>query len=247
MLHKSIVLVVAYAALSTAMPTRLFKKLSTECPRNENWNGRECVCDRGFERTREGCVEPPATVRCGRNEIFNGRECVCDRGFEMTREGCVEPEPTVRCGRNEVATERGGCECARGFEMTREGCVEPPVRCGRNEVANERGGCECARGFEITREGCVAIVTCGRNEVKNTRGGCDCAGDYEMTRAGCVEPPGDDADDAEDDDAPLENMRGDSWCESKKARKSTICSKTNKRGAFRYRDEWCVKMCASRD
>jgi hypothetical protein len=150
MLHKSIVLVVAYAALSTAMPTRLFKKLSTECPRNENWNGRECVCDRGFERTREGCVEPPATVRCGRNEIFNGRECVCDRGFEMTREGCVEP-------------------------------------------------------------------------------------------------PGDDADDAEDDDAPLENMRGDSWCESKKARKSTICSKTNKRGAFRYRDEWCVKMCASRD
>ena len=40
-------------------------------------------------------------------------------------------------------------------------------------------------------------------------------------------------------------MRGDLWCEKKKSKNARICAKENKRGAFRYRDEWCVKMCAT--
>jgi hypothetical protein len=216
MLHKSIVLAAAFAAMAAAIPVHLAPQRLSECPENENYNGRECVCDRGFERSREGgCVEPPITVRCGRNEVPNPRGgCDCDRGFDMTREGCVKPTTAVRCGRNEVPDSRGGCKCDRGFDMTREGCVEPTtaVRCGRNEVPDTRGGCKCDRGFDMTREGCK---------------------------------PSDDDDD--DDDAPLKNMRGDSWCEKKKDKNARICAKQNKRGAFRYRDEWCVKMCASRD
>lgn len=146
MLHKSIVLAAAFAAMAAAIPVELAPERLSECPENENYNGRECVCDRGFERSREG--------------------------------GCVKPTAAVRCGRNEVPNPRGGCECDRGFDMTREGCK-----------------------------------------------------------------PSDDDDD--DDDAPLKNMRGDSWCEKKKDKNARICAKQNKRGAFRYRDEWCAKMCAS--
>ena len=180
MLHKSIVLAAAFAAMAAAIPVHLAPQRLSECPENENYNGRECVCDRGFQRSREG--------------------------------GCVEPPITVRCGRNEVPNPRGGCDCDRGFDMTRAGCVEPTtaVRCGRNEVPDSRGGCKCDRGFDMTREGCK---------------------------------PSDDDDD--DDDAPLKNMRGDSWCEKKKDKNARICAKQNKRGAFRYRDEWCAKMCAS--
>ena len=178
--HKSVVLVAAFAAMAAAVPAPLAPQRLSECPENQNYNGRECVCDRGFERSREG--------------------------------GCVEPPITVRCGRNEVPNPRGGCDCDRGFDMTREGCVKPTtaVRCGRNEVPDTRGGCKCDRGFDMTREGCK---------------------------------PSDDDDD--DDDAPLKNMRGDSWCEKKKDKNARICAKQNKRGAFRYRDEWCAKMCAS--
>ena len=125
MLHKSIVLAAAFAAMAAAIPVELAPERLSECPENENYNGRECVCDRGFERSREGgCVKPTAAVRCGRNEVPNPRGgCDCDRGFDMTREGCVEPTTAVKCGRNEVPDSRGGCKCDRGFELTREGCV----------------------------------------------------------------------------------------------------------------------------
>ena len=94
--HKSILLafktssLLAFATTAAAItahlaPQRLSERLS-ECPQNDNYNGRECVCDRGFERTREGCVEPTTTVRCGRNEVPNSRGgCDCDRGSEMTQ------------------------------------------------------------------------------------------------------------------------------------------------------------------
>ena len=92
--HKSIMLAAAFAAMAAANPApgidlslqRLSERLESEGPKNENYNGRECVCDRGFERTREGCVEPTTTVRCGRNEVPNSRGG-CGEGWLRLRTG----------------------------------------------------------------------------------------------------------------------------------------------------------------
>ena len=44
MLHKSIVLAAAFAAMAAAIPVELAPERLSECPENENYNGRECVC-----------------------------------------------------------------------------------------------------------------------------------------------------------------------------------------------------------
>jgi hypothetical protein len=228
--HKSIVLVAAFAAMAAAVPAPLAPQRLSECPKNQNYNGRECVCDRGFERSREGgCVEPPITVRCGRNEVPDSRGgCKCDRGFDRTREGCVKPDTTC-------PTSWSSSSC--GWTSTwacPPGTLNHPGQPGPSGYADNDG--------TISFKCCCETAMCGRNEVPNSRGGCDCDRGFDRTRKGCVKASDDDDD---DDDAPPENMRGDLWCEKKKSKNARICAKENKRGAFRYRDEWCVKMCAT--
>ena len=211
MMYKVITLVAAFATVSMAVPVgRVTSESSDACGRNEEFNGRECVCLRGFVTERTGrdstaCVaetpprrggrsDPPE--RCGRNEVAKrGGGCECASGYVPTgRGGACEA-----CGRNEVVETVSGsevCVCSRGFKKyTNDRGAETPCKevpsCGRNEE-DIMGVCECVRGSKRYDRGgaCVVEPECTRNQI-DVKGTCECkAGMEPETRGSNVCVPG---------------------------------------------------------
>ena len=174
------VALVTFAATSSVSGSGLRVR---DCPRGQEWNGRECVhlpsaddCSRGQEWNGRECVDKkvePSADSCGRDQEWNGRACV---------------DKKVECGRGQVDDGRGGCvdekvECRRGqVDDGRGGCVDKKVECGRGQVDDGRGGCvdkvkkvECRIGQVLERGKCVdKKVECGRDQQLNRAGdGCE--------------------------------------------------------------------------
>ena len=162
------VALVTLAATSSVSGSGL--RVRDDCPRGQEWNGRECVhqpsaddCSRGQEWNGRECVDKkvePSADSCGRDQEWNGRECVdkkvepsadsCGRDKEWNGRACVDKK--VECGRGQVDDGRGGC-------------VDKKVECGRGQVDDGRGGCvdkvekvECRIGQVLERGKCVDKV-----------------------------------------------------------------------------------------
>ena len=105
------VALVTLAATSSVSGSGL--RVRDDCPRGQEWNGRECVhqpsaddCSRGQEWNGRECVDKkvePSADSCGRDQEWNGRACVdkkveCGRDQQLNRagDGCEDiPKPDV--------------------------------------------------------------------------------------------------------------------------------------------------------
>ncbi len=144
----------------------------TTCGKNEDCFNKQCVCEDGFKRVENVCIESTdnSCNDCSGTgkKCING-DCLCDIGFKETLDGrCIsDPCSGVICPTNQVCKVQSGideCICPEPFVLGDNGnCVAQECKdavCGSNEICEVKEdnslGCSCLDGYKKDGESCIA-------------------------------------------------------------------------------------------
>jgi hypothetical protein len=181
------------------------------CTGGRFWNGKACVCRRGYEWNGLRC-ERTRQVICRGGTVQNGT-CVCPEGWRRTLNPrptgrsivfrCHPPAPQIRCIRGDVRNNR--CYCPKGWTRQRIDtntyrCDRPQTRiqCDNGKVRNNR--CYCPKGWRRLRRApnafrCVKPqvqkIKCVNGSVRDRK--CVCRKGWRLQKTGrnafrCVKP-----------------------------------------------------------